>query len=696
MVCVLVCLARRILHKLLRGKVIDRKSQKEYTATVDVFISEILNRRATFMKTSIANIKLQIERRRTIGRWLPCAISQRGVILKFALCILKFEIRSFASNCHVSIGIRKGKTTERKGVRMKHVGLFMVVCVIATTSVATAKVWHVPDECPTIQAGIDSAAAGDTVLVADGTYTGDGNRDIDFTGKPILVTSENGPEVTVIDCEGSSSEPHRGFHFHSEEDSSSGVKGFTITNGYAFGDWPQDWGGAILCDSSSSPTIIGNTITGNTAFLCGGICCCYSSSPIIEKNTIIGNDAFQYAGIACWVSSSPTIVGNIIAENTAYASGGGIGCWDSSNSTIEGNTITGNTSEEYAGGGISIDESSPIIKGNTIAENTVGEYYGGGGICCRGSSSAIIKGNTIINNMTTEYGGGILCWFSASPTIERNIIVKNYGRDGGGGICCYHSSSNIRYNTITSNTANWIGGGIFCYEYSSPTIDGNTIIANTAHSGGGIGCYESSSSAVLNSILWADSAGAGQEIYVDETSSIEVTYSDVEGGWEGEGNIDADPLFVLPEHRDYRLLWGSPCIDSGHPDSLDPDGTRSDMGAYYFDQSHPVTIYLTPDTTLIVRPGELGVTYTLINIEPDPWTFWLRSDVMLPNGKPYPGNPIVGPKKVTLPGNKNVQRHMMHPIPGAAPLGNYTYKSRIGLPPDQLIDQDSFEFEVVE
>jgi parallel beta-helix repeat protein len=580
---------------------------------------------------------------------------------------------------------------------MRHVGFVVLFCVVATSSVATAKIWHVPDECPTIQAGIDSAVGGDTVLVADGTYTGDGNRDIDFTGKPILVTSENGPENCIIDCEGSHEDPHRGFHFHSEEDSSSIVQGFTITKSYAPPDTFPKFGGAILCEYASSPTIIGNTITGNTSESAGGgICCNYYSSPTIVSNTIIGNDAYVDGGIACWVSSSPIIVGNTITENTAaYGSGGGIGCWDFSNSTIEGNTITGNTTE-FAGGGISIDESSPIIKGNTIAENTAGEYVGGGGICCRGLSSATIEGNTIINNMTTEYGGGILCAFTSSPTIEGNTLTQNTGWDGGGGICCYHSSPNIRCNTITGNIANTWGGGIDCRESSSPTIEGNTITENMAYYGGGISSIDSSSPTLLNSIFWLDNASVHQEVYVDETSSIDITYSDIQGGWEGEGNIDADPIFALPEKRDYRLLWGSPCIDSGHPGSLDPDGTRSDMGAYPFDQSHPLTIYLTPDTTVVIRPGELGVTYTLINIEPDPWTFWLRSDVTLPNGKPYPGNPIVGPKKITLPGNKNFQKHLTHPVPGKAPLGIYTYKSRIGLPLDQLIDEDSFEFEVVE
>ena len=92
---------------------------------------------------------------------------------------------------------------------------FFTVCltfvtIFATASVGLATTIHIPADQPTIQAGIDASVDGDTVLVADGTYTGYGNRNIDFLGKAIVVISENGPESCIIDCEWGG----RGYSFH--------------------------------------------------------------------------------------------------------------------------------------------------------------------------------------------------------------------------------------------------------------------------------------------------------------------------------------------------------------------------------------------------------------------------------------------------------------------------------------------------
>jgi uncharacterized protein (TIGR02145 family) len=86
----------------------------------------------------------------------------------------------------------------------------------------------------------------------------------------------------------------------------------------------------------------------------------------------------------------------------------------------------------------------------------------------------------------------------------------------------------------------------------------------------------SSDGTVSNDIIY----GSSNTVYLDENSSIEVTFSDIEGGWIGEGNIDADPLFVSPDNGDFHLQSDSPCIDAGDPGYTDPDGTIADMGAY--------------------------------------------------------------------------------------------------------------------
>jgi len=187
------------------------------------------------------------------------------------------------------------------------------------------------------------------------------------------------------------------------------------------------------------------------------------------------------------------------------------------------------------------------------------------------------------------YGGGIYCYYS-NVTISRNVIYGNNvsGEWGsGGGIAFLLSNALIEYNIITGNFAFHWGGGIFCYE-SSPTLVNNTFSGNWAlnASGGGIYCELVSNPVITNTIFWADSASYGAEIDFDDSSSPYFTYSNIHGGWPGAGNIDAEPLFVDPENGDFHLLVGSPCIDTGDPDSpLDPDGTRADMGAFYFDQS---------------------------------------------------------------------------------------------------------------
>ena len=519
----------------------------------------------------------------------------------------------------------------------------------------------------TIQAGIDAAVDGDDVVVADGTYTGDGNRDLDFMGKAIAVRSASGdPAACIIDCEGTLEDPHRGFYFHSGETEASVVQGLTITNGYVYDTSPGDangggvycWGSSptvtncTICGNSasdlaggvycaySSPTITTCTIRDNSAYASGGVFCyegnlriascrisgnsaeyeggggvfCANSNPAITDCTIWGNSANRNGGgVHCWYSSptitncticdnsadrngagvycysgSPTITDCTISGNSADQGGGAYGVWSSS-PTIANCTITGNAARY--GGGVQFRESSnPTITNCTISENTASGTYVvyGGGVYCDGDSDPIVTNCTIRRNSASGiyvYGGGVFC-DGSSPTVVNSAISENTvsgDSSCGGGVYCCGGNPTVTSSMIYGNSAiNGDGGGVYCDSLNNPTITNCTIYGNSAdNSGGGVMCYGGSLT-LANCILWSDSPS---EI-CDSSAGVTATYCDIQGGWEGEGNIDADPLFVDPdgpdddpatwEDNDYHLAAGSPCVDAGDPEFVPPPG-ETDM-----------------------------------------------------------------------------------------------------------------------
>jgi parallel beta-helix repeat protein len=266
-----------------------------------------------------------------------------------------------------------------------------------------------------IQAAIDAADPGDEVVVGVGVYV----ERIDFKGKPITVrsTDPGNPAVvaaTIIDGDAGGSV----VTFTSGEGSGSLLAGLTIANGSGTDDgWGDTEGGGIYCQASS-PTISGNTISGNSATYEGGGISCQASSPTISGNTISGNSAdCDGGGIACW-GGSPTISGNTISGNSADF-GGGI-CYYESSPTISGNTISGN-SVAWNGGGIACWGGSPTISGNTISGNSA---FHGGGICCYESSPTIV--NSII--AFSGGGGGI---YADSGTLPTVVYCDVYGNTGG-------------------------------------------------------------------------------------------------------------------------------------------------------------------------------------------------------------------------------------------------------------------------
>ena len=192
--------------------------------------------------------------------------------------------------------------------------LVMTFVLLHMAVIATAIERHVPGQYTTIQAAIDATVNGDTVVVAPGTYTGDGNRDIDFKHKVITVRSvdpndPNAVAATIIDCNGTETQRHRGFYFHNGEDANSVVAGLTITNGYGPDELLDLYqinyysaGGAIFCNRSS-PTVACCKIEGNRAKGVGGGMCNYHSSPRVSNCSFISNSASSGAGMHNWGSS---------------------------------------------------------------------------------------------------------------------------------------------------------------------------------------------------------------------------------------------------------------------------------------------------------------------------------------------------------------------------------------------------------
>ncbi|MDP7028249.1 MAG: lamin tail domain-containing protein, partial [Candidatus Marinimicrobia bacterium] len=177
-------------------------------------------------------------------------------------------------------------------------------------------------------------------------------------------------------------------------------------------------------------------------------------------------------------------------------------------------------------------------------------------------TTTVLSGFTITNGNSNN-GGGIICGFNSSPTLK-NLIIRNNSASGyGGGIYCQWESNPIVKNVIISNNNvanNNGGGGISAFGTSNgssnPTLI-NVII--TSNSGYGLDLYHSNS-VIKNTVIYYNGSGS---IFPSTTNSLNVSYSDIEGGHSGTGNINEPPLFCdLPEGN-LSLAANSPCIGTG-------------------------------------------------------------------------------------------------------------------------------------
>ena len=223
-------------------------------------------------------------------------------------------------------------------------------------------------------------------------------------------------------------------------------------------------------------------------------------------------------------------------------SGSGIFCYRS-NPIISNIQINGNESDY--GGGIQLISSNPIIMNSIIKENTA-EF--GGGLDIRNDSNPILFNVNISNNTAENGGGGIYC--IVSNPIFSNILINNNIAAGGSGIVNVACDINLTNSTIFGNISSGQSGSLNFYN---------------------------SSSTITNSIIWANSPNA----FTLDNSEVDISFSNIQETWEGEGNISGDPNFANSDLGDFTLQTGSPCIDAGNPNPIynEPDLSIADMGA---------------------------------------------------------------------------------------------------------------------
>ncbi len=467
------------------------------------------------------------------------------------------------------------------------------VVLLVAHGVAAQTTWYVDDDnCPgpgtggqadpfcSIQDGIEAAAGGDTVLAAPGTYF----EMIDLLGKAITVRGADGAEVTIIDAGGLG----RVVTCATGEGPDTMLEGFTITGGAA-------QFGAGMYNAGARPTVSGCTFTNNIA---DG-----------------GTDAVGMGGAMYNAGGSPTVADCTFSSNRAIgsnASGGAIynseGSLTLTNCAFNANNAhtTRLGAASAVGGAIYNGEADLTVTGCAFTANSLSgneeaccNVFQQGGAICAWGGDATLSDCTFTDNLAT--GGGILlaeggAMYIGTATLAltnckftNNSVSPVGGAYGfwlqGGAIYAYDVTAMFTNCTFNNNSATEGTGGALYAAYGSVTVSNSTFSGNSADVAGGA-IYDDHGTSpmnVVNSISWSNPGGE-----IAGAGGTTVTYSDVQGGFPGVGNIDADPLFFDADGPDnipgtpddnLRLLGGSPCIDAADNTAV-PAGVTTDLDGF--------------------------------------------------------------------------------------------------------------------
>ena len=428
-----------------------------------------------------------------------------------------------------------------------------VLALLIIQSDALARTWYItPDglgDAPTIQAGVDSAAVGDTVLLGCGTYhdcthpDGAGVLNCVIMKDGITLLSETGqPDCATIDAQGA--------------------------------------GRGILCSFVDDVVLKGLTLTNGTVPYEGGGVLCRSSTVLMEDCVILGNTAYSGGGMRT-LSADLTITRTLFAYNETVDSwfgGGGI-YFTTSSCTMTDCDIRNNTNGTgWGGGGILFHGGGPYLisdcrfRENISLSNPGGGNGNGGAVYFYGGRSSEFTDCYFEGNISEQHGGGMILEDDA-PGLLRCTFSNNTANMSGGAI--YLGTESLIENcTFAGNTAP--DGGAAIVRYSSPTIRQCTIFGNEGISASGIYADASSDLTIENAVI----AGglSGPALACNTGASVTLTCCDIydnEGGnWDDcisdqagiNSNFSADPLFCDPDADEFSLHSDSPCAPGNHPD----------------------------------------------------------------------------------------------------------------------------------
>ena len=468
------------------------------------------------------------------------------------------------------------------------IGVFVFLWI--TGNVNCAEI-NVPGDAPTIQAGIDAAKNGDTVLVADGTYV----ENIEFGMHDITLESSGGPTACIIDGSNGASEMLTTVYIRNGQTNATVLDGFTIRNGDT---GTRGEAGGITC-LDVSPVIQNCIIEQNRSDNLAGI---YISGgePQFLDCTISNNHAEDGGGggVFCY-DTNATFTRCIMNENTATGSGAGVRADQGSSVTLIDCQIQDNIGNSSSGisagfstvtlqncqimnniavdgaGGIGISNSELKATGCTISGNESEENSG----AIRAYSGFLLMVDSVISDNTGDDGAALRASPAASIVMVNCKIIRNssqaaYGR---GGAFYLDEGEFTMFNCLITGNRALAGGGFYVNE-ASPVLINCTVTDNFskdyAKGGGGIFAYNDAHPVLSNCIVWGneiDNITYHPDLGAENGGDFTVTYSNIgHTGWPGTGNLNTDPLFATGPGGEYYLSHTgagqpvtSPCVDSG-------------------------------------------------------------------------------------------------------------------------------------